>query len=133
MCGTTNSNLINNFTFFLKSHLLLQKLYWQFGLGWLVGSGEPCFQRRPILYFMNYFAFTLPLQGYVPRPFISIGIRSRSSQQSVLEARTLPLSYQGRAVWSRIKHEKAFFSSFILKKVVFAKKHSEDHLKLQTF
>ncbi len=50
---------------------------------WLVGSGEPCFQGRPILYFMNQYAFTLPLQGYVPRPFISIGIWSRSSQQSV--------------------------------------------------
>ncbi len=35
---------------------------------WLeVGSGEPCFQGRPILYFMNHYAFTLPLQGYVPR------------------------------------------------------------------
>ncbi len=26
---------------------------------WLVGSGEPCFQGRPILYFMNHYAFTL--------------------------------------------------------------------------
>ena len=52
-------------------------------------SEEPCFQGRPILYFMNTYAFTLPLQGYVPRPFISIsfsppdlrGIRSMSPQQ----------------------------------------------------
>ena len=66
----------------------------------LVGSGEPCFQGRPILYFMNPYAFTLiPLKGYVPRPFISISLSPRSwfSQQSVLEARTLPLSYRGRA------------------------------------
>ena len=58
---------------------------------------------------MNHYAFTLPLQGYVPRgPIISIllspslrGIQSRSSQQSVLEAQTLPLSYRGRAqvIW----------------------------------
>ncbi len=43
-------------------------------VGWLVGSGEPCFQGWPILYFMNPYAFTLPRQGYVPRPFISISL-----------------------------------------------------------
>ena len=28
-------------------------------ISWLVGSGEPCFQGRPIQYFMNPYAFTL--------------------------------------------------------------------------
>ncbi len=39
---------------------------------WLFSSGEPCFQGQPILYFMNHYAFTLPLQGYVQTPFILI-------------------------------------------------------------
>ncbi len=46
-----------------------------------VGSGEPCFQGRPIWYFTNPYAFTLPLQGYVPRPFISISLSDGDSIQ----------------------------------------------------
>ena len=57
----------------------------------MVGSGESCFQRRPIRYFTNPYAFTLShCRVMSQRPFISIslfsplmGIQSRSSQQSV--------------------------------------------------
>ncbi len=59
-------------------------------LGWLVGSGEPCFQGRPIQYFTNPYAFILShcrVMSQDPR-----GIRSWSSHAACqfLEARTLP-------------------------------------------
>ncbi len=67
-------------------------------------SGEPCFQGWPIPYSTNPYAFTLTTAGLCPKTLhldlvipLPEGIRSRSSQQSVLEARTLPLSYRGRA------------------------------------
>ncbi len=99
--GETQYDALKNLDKFLKFIVSLKLL----DTHNIFFSGEPCFQGRPILYFTDPYAFTLPLQGYVPRPFISIsisphlgGIRSRSSQQSVLEARTLPLSYRGRAI-----------------------------------
>ncbi len=75
------------------------------GLVWF--SGEPCFQERPIRYFTNPYAFTLiPLQGYVPRPFISISLSPLPEGDSIqvlpvvsfLEAQTLPTELPGLGI-----------------------------------
>ena len=59
--------------------------------------------RRPILYFMNPYAFTLSHCRVMSQDPSSRsrypplrGIRSRSSQESVLEARTLPTELPGK-------------------------------------
>ncbi len=81
------------------------KLCIPIGLVWF--SGDPCFQERPIRYFTNPYAFTLiPLQGYVPRPFISISLSPLPEGDSIqvpqlvsfLEAQTLPTELPGRGI-----------------------------------
>ena len=76
---------------------------------WFVFLGERCFQRQPIRHFTNPYAFTLPLQGYVPRPFILIllshslrGIRSRSSQESVFRSANTTNWATGEGLKSRV-------------------------------
>ncbi len=72
-----------------------------FGLVWFFG--EPCFQGWPIRYFTNPYAFTLPLQGKVPRPFISISSPPEGDSIQALPAVSFwkreryQLSYRGRA------------------------------------
>ena len=58
--GTLRENNKWRFLYFCATH-------------WLVGSGEPCFQGRPIRFSRILMPSPFfPLQGYVPRPFISI-------------------------------------------------------------
>ncbi len=75
------------------------------GLVWF--SGDPCFQERRIRYFMNPYAFTLiPLQGYVPRPLISILLSPLPEGDSIqvpqlvsfLEVQTLPTELPKRGI-----------------------------------
>ncbi len=91
-------------------------------------SGEPCFQGRPIRYFTNPSAFTLiPLQGYVPKPFISILLSPLPEGDSI---QVLPavsfwkreryrLSYRGWALKARhvVSHSTGLFSSPIRQSV----------------
>ena len=71
---------------------------------WLVGSGEPCFQGRPIHDFMNLYAFTLLSHCRVMSQDPSSRSRYLLEGDSIQilpavsqSARTLPLSYRGRA------------------------------------
>ncbi len=68
---------------------------------------------------MNPYAFTLPLQGYVPRPFISISLSPLGDLIQVLLAVSFwkreryQLSYQGRAHYTSISGGKRLFGGKI--------------------